>query len=334
MAADRPSLLAATTHANFFPHWMAGPLGGLLAGSDAQHDTTLQLPVHGRDRARCTSSYLLALLRYVAAPARARWAIAAVVGGARDLPAGAAAGADGHLQLHQLRAHGGRAPPQPVHDDPDPRAPQRPELRRSATGTSCSAPTARCSRCSRSRSCRSAWRRRSGRSRRCSWPRASGTILLVWKCARLLGRDPVQAIVLVGLNPIVLVWGLGGDHNDFLMMFCHRARLLPAAARARRGSARGLATQARRCGAAQRRARGVRGRGWLPLCAAGDRRRRGVRHGDRDQGLGRRADPGRAREPRARAASACVQVAARHAARRAARGGASACSRSACTSPT
>ena len=47
-----------------------------------------------------------------------------------------------------------------------------------------------------------------------------GTILLVWKCARLLGRDPVKAIALVGLNPIVLVWGLGGDHNDFLMLFC------------------------------------------------------------------------------------------------------------------
>jgi hypothetical protein len=29
----------------------------------------------------------------------------------------------------------------------------------------------------------------------------------------------VQAIVFVGLNPVVLVWGLGGDHNDFLMMF-------------------------------------------------------------------------------------------------------------------
>jgi len=46
-----------------------------------------------------------------------------------------------------------------------------------------------------------------------------GTILLVWKCARLLGREPVQAIVFVGFNPVVLVWGLGGDHNDFIMMF-------------------------------------------------------------------------------------------------------------------
>jgi hypothetical protein len=45
------------------------------------------------------------------------------------------------------------------------------------------------------------------------------TIYLVWRCARLLGRDPVVAIAFVGLNPIVLVWGLGGDHNDFLTMF-------------------------------------------------------------------------------------------------------------------
>jgi hypothetical protein len=29
----------------------------------------------------------------------------------------------------------------------------------------------------------------------------------------------VAAIVLVGLNPIVLVWGLGGDHNDFFTVF-------------------------------------------------------------------------------------------------------------------
>ncbi len=46
-----------------------------------------------------------------------------------------------------------------------------------------------------------------------------GTILLVWKCARMLDLDPVKAIVLVGLNPIVIVWGLGGDHNDFLTVF-------------------------------------------------------------------------------------------------------------------
>ncbi len=44
-------------------------------------------------------------------------------------------------------------------------------------------------------------------------------ILLVWKCARMLNLDPVRAVVFVGLNPIVIVWGLGGDHNDFLTVF-------------------------------------------------------------------------------------------------------------------
>jgi len=46
-----------------------------------------------------------------------------------------------------------------------------------------------------------------------------GTLALVWRCARLLGRSPNAAIALVGLNPIVLVWGLGADHNDALMVF-------------------------------------------------------------------------------------------------------------------
>jgi len=43
-------------------------------------------------------------------------------------------------------------------------------------------------------------------------------IFLVYRCAQHLGRNPIRAIALVGLNPIVLIWGLGGDHNDFLMM--------------------------------------------------------------------------------------------------------------------
>jgi hypothetical protein len=45
-----------------------------------------------------------------------------------------------------------------------------------------------------------------------------GVLALVWHSARLLGRDPVRAVALVGLNPIVLVWGLGADHNDILML--------------------------------------------------------------------------------------------------------------------
>ncbi len=43
-------------------------------------------------------------------------------------------------------------------------------------------------------------------------------LALVWRSARILGRDPVRALLLVGLNPIVLVWGLGADHNDVLMV--------------------------------------------------------------------------------------------------------------------
>jgi 4-amino-4-deoxy-L-arabinose transferase-like glycosyltransferase len=46
-----------------------------------------------------------------------------------------------------------------------------------------------------------------------------GTVLLVYRCAQLLGRNPIAAALIVGANPIVLVWGLGGDHNDFLMLF-------------------------------------------------------------------------------------------------------------------
>jgi hypothetical protein len=46
-----------------------------------------------------------------------------------------------------------------------------------------------------------------------------GIILMVWRCAELLGRNPLSAAVFVGLNPLVLVWGLGGDHNDFFMVF-------------------------------------------------------------------------------------------------------------------
>jgi hypothetical protein len=41
---------------------------------------------------------------------------------------------------------------------------------------------------------------------------------LVWHCAQRLGRDPVQAVVWVGLNPVLLIYGVGGAHNDLIMM--------------------------------------------------------------------------------------------------------------------
>jgi hypothetical protein len=46
-----------------------------------------------------------------------------------------------------------------------------------------------------------------------------GVLVLTWRCARLLGRDPLRALVIVGLNPIVLFWGLGAAHNDFFAVF-------------------------------------------------------------------------------------------------------------------
>ncbi len=46
-----------------------------------------------------------------------------------------------------------------------------------------------------------------------------GLLALVWRLARLLGRPPQLAVAFVGLNPIVMFWGLGGLHNDFIMMF-------------------------------------------------------------------------------------------------------------------
>lgn len=44
------------------------------------------------------------------------------------------------------------------------------------------------------------------------------TVGLVWNAARLRGLDPVRAVAIVGLNPLTVVWGLGGGHNDLLML--------------------------------------------------------------------------------------------------------------------
>ena len=45
-----------------------------------------------------------------------------------------------------------------------------------------------------------------------------GCLALIWRIARVTGRDPLGAVLLVGLNPLVLVYGLGGVHNDFFMV--------------------------------------------------------------------------------------------------------------------
>ena len=45
-----------------------------------------------------------------------------------------------------------------------------------------------------------------------------GIVVLVWKAARLRGLDPVKAAALVGLNPLLVIYGVGGGHNDLLML--------------------------------------------------------------------------------------------------------------------
>ncbi len=65
-----------------------------------------------------------------------------------------------------------------------------------------------------------------------------GTIALVWQAARLRGVNPVKAAALVGLNPLVVIYGVGGGHNDLLMMVMLMAGVyLMLAHRERSGSA-------------------------------------------------------------------------------------------------
>src|SRR5438270_5039302 len=45
-----------------------------------------------------------------------------------------------------------------------------------------------------------------------------GFLGMVWKCARLLGRDPRFAIVFIAANPIYLMYAMAGFHNDFLLL--------------------------------------------------------------------------------------------------------------------
>jgi hypothetical protein len=45
-----------------------------------------------------------------------------------------------------------------------------------------------------------------------------GIVAIVWNAARLRGVDQVKAAALVGLNPLLVVYGVGGGHNDMLML--------------------------------------------------------------------------------------------------------------------
>lgn len=43
-------------------------------------------------------------------------------------------------------------------------------------------------------------------------------VFLVWRAASLRGLDSAKAAALVGLNPVIVLFGVGGGHNDLLML--------------------------------------------------------------------------------------------------------------------
>jgi hypothetical protein len=213
MAADRPSIFSPASHTNFFPHWMAGPLGGIWPG--LTRDATAQRYLFTAAIVVMYAGYLVALS--FVPRLRARWAIAAIVAvHAIFLLAPPLALTDvfnyinyGRMEVvHHLNPYT-TIPIAEPHSDPafelsnwhellSPYGPMFTILTFALVPLGVAG---------------SFW------AIKAILAAASlAIVLLVWRCARLLGRDPVAAIVLVGLNPIVLVWGLGGDHNDFLMV--------------------------------------------------------------------------------------------------------------------
>jgi hypothetical protein len=52
---------------------------------------------------------------------------------------------------------------------------------------------------------------------------SAGLLALTWRCARARGFDPVLAILAVGANPLFVIYGLGGAHNDLIMMLAMMA---------------------------------------------------------------------------------------------------------------
>jgi hypothetical protein len=260
--ADRPSGLSPITHNNFFPRWMAGPLGGLWPGL-TRNGTTLRYLFTG-PVAVMYVSYLLVLAYVRALPAR--WAVAAIVcAHAIFLLAPPLALTDvfnyvnyGRMEVvHHLNPYT-TIPILEPHNDPSyslsnwhqllsPYGPLFTLLTFAVVPLGVAG---------------SFWALKG-----ILILASLAMILLVWKCARLLGRDPVAAIVLVGLNPIVLVWGLGGDHNDFLVLLLIvlgfylllRARAAHEAAAAGRAAARK---------ALPSRAPASRSRAWLAPTAA------------------------------------------------------------------
>jgi hypothetical protein len=214
LAADRPSILSATTHIGYFPHWMAGPLGGLAPGLP-RGTTALRYMFTGAVVAMFVG-YLVVLAHARRLPAP--WVVATIVAvHAIFFLSPPLALTDvfnyvnyGRMEVvHHLNPYT-TIPIFEPHSDPSyalsnwhellsPYGPLFTLLTFAVVPLGVAA---------------SFWALKAVLALT-----SLATIALVWKCARLLGRDPLAAVVLVGLNPVVLVWGLGGDHNDFLMVF-------------------------------------------------------------------------------------------------------------------
>jgi hypothetical protein len=215
IAADRPSILSAPSHVGFFPHWLAGPLGGLLPGLTRSPQAL---------KALFTAALVLMYVAYVVAlryvpRLRARWVLATVVAlhvllflapplSLTDVFNYINYGRMGmidHLNPYTT------IPALEPHSDPSydlsnwhnlltPYGPLFTLITYAIVPLGVAG---------------ALWAIKG-----IMMVASLATLALVWRCARLLERDPVQAVVLVGLNPIVLFWGLGGDHNDFVTMFC------------------------------------------------------------------------------------------------------------------
>lgn len=213
MVANRPSGLAPTTHNNFFPGWMAGPFGGLWPSLTTNGNTLRYM--FTAVIVAMFAGYLV-VLRYVGRLS-ARWVVAAILAvHAIFLLAPPMALTDifnyinyGRMEVvHHLNPYT-TIPIVEPHSDPaftlsnwhqllSPYGPLFTLLTFAVVPLGVAA---------------SFWTLKS-----LLVLASLATLALVWRCARMLGRDPVMAVAFVGLNPIVLVWGLGGDHNDFLML--------------------------------------------------------------------------------------------------------------------
>ena len=213
IAAERPSFLAPVTRPGFFPAWMVGPLRGLWPGLTA-NPSRLAWLVSGL----IALMFGLYLAAFLTAPRlRARWTIAAVLAiHVIFLLAPPLSYTDvfnyvnyGRMGVaHHLNPYV-TLPASGPHGDPSfalsnwhhLRSPYGPLFTLVSyalvpLGVKASLWALKLLVCGAS----------------------LATLGLVWRCARLLRRSPVAAVAFVAFNPIVLIWGLGADHNDALMM--------------------------------------------------------------------------------------------------------------------